>query len=119
MITTPTDPTLTDSMKQRFCHLVDDWARLDTGAQRAQWLIDSHRLRNQFNAMFQSVLGDFGRNQDYKAVGALSIVPWMAWKLHLNPYDAKRLSATARRLPDNPLASTSSLHDPSVRRHAT
>ncbi|MGH7922219.1 MAG: hypothetical protein ACREQM_20120, partial [Candidatus Dormibacteraceae bacterium] len=28
-------------MKQRFCHLVDDWARLDTGAQRAQWLIDS------------------------------------------------------------------------------
>ncbi|MGH7911708.1 MAG: hypothetical protein ACREOV_08300, partial [Candidatus Dormibacteraceae bacterium] len=104
MITTPTDPTLTDSMKQRFCHLVDDWARLDTGAQRAQWLIDSHRLRNQFNAMFQSVLGDFDRNQDYKAVGALSIVPWMAWKLHLNPYDAKRLSATARRLPDNPLA---------------
>ncbi|MGH7911845.1 MAG: hypothetical protein ACREOV_08995 [Candidatus Dormibacteraceae bacterium] len=28
MITTPTDPTLTDSMKQRFCHLVDDWASL-------------------------------------------------------------------------------------------
>ncbi|MGH7918610.1 MAG: hypothetical protein ACREQM_01555, partial [Candidatus Dormibacteraceae bacterium] len=39
---------------------------------------------------------------DYKAVGALSIVPWMAWKLHLNPYDAKRLSATARRLPERP-----------------